>query len=349
MKQKMVTIKDIARQLRVSPSTISKALSDKKDISPAMKKKVQQLAGKLDYHPNSIAQSLVTKKTRTLGLVLPYLGNPTTIERIRGIQHICHKNGYILISSLSESDIEEEKRQITALISRRVDGIILTPAENDPRFIRLIKEAGVPFVLMGELVGGVDCDFVTGDDFEGGKLATKHLVGLGHRVIAYFGSLAQTYSDQNLLSGYQNTLKKNSLKFRKELITRGNNEKETLKRNLRKVMELSAPPTAIIAWSDIMAINILSLLKTMHLKVPEDVSLVGYDNIDFLSLFHIPLTTISVPNYQMGNKAASLLLERIEKNRKVPFQKIVFAPKLVVRNSTATPRNKLKNVNRQLV
>lgn len=336
----MVTIKDIARKLRVSPSTVSKALAEKKDISPEMKRKVQQLANELGYLPNSVARALVTKKTRTIGLVLPYLGNPTTIERIRGIQHVCHKNGYILISSLSEGSVEEERKQIEALISRRVDGVILTPMENDPCLIRSVKESGAPLVLMGELIDGVDCDFVAGNDFEGGRIATEHLFGLGHRRIAYFGSSARTYSDQNILSGYQDTLKKNSLKFRKELITWGNNEKERLKENLRKIMGLSAPPTAIIAWSDIMAINILDLLKNMDIKVPEDISLVGYDNIDFLSLFHIPLTTISVPNYQMGSKAASLLLERIEKSRRGPFKKVVFNPELVVRSSTAAPKRK---------
>ena len=181
---------------------------------------------------------------------------------------------------------------------------------------------------------------MTGNDFEGGRIAIEHLVSLGHRRIAYFGSSPRTYSDRNILAGYQKALKDHALEFKKELVSWENNEKETLKKNLKKTVELPSPPTAIIAWSDIMAINILDLLKNMDIKVPEDISLVGYDNIDFLSLFHIPLTTISVTNYQMGNKAALLLLERIEKSRKGPFQKIVFKPKLVVRNSTAAPKRK---------
>ena len=337
MLKKMVTIKEIARRLHVSPATVSKALAGKSDISPEMKRKVKQLVGELDYRPNSIARALVTKKTRTLGLVLPYLGNPTTIERVRGIQHICHENGYTLISLLSEEGIEEERKQVEALVSRRVDGIIITPAENDPCLIRAVKESGIPLVLMSELIDRADCDFVVSNDFKGGRIATEHLVGLGHRRIAYFGSSPRTYFDQTFLTGYQKALKDHSLRFKKELVFWGNNEKERLKKNLEKVTELPSPPTAIIAWSDIMAINIIDRLKNMGLKVPEDISLVGYDNIEFLSVFHIPLTTISVPNYQMGSRAASLLLERIEKGCRGPSRTVVFKPEIVVRESTSTP------------
>jgi len=332
----MVTIKDIAKKLGVSPSTISKALSDKKDVSAATKEKVKKAVRKSGYFPNSIAQALVTKTTKTIGLVTPYLGNPTLIERVKGIQEAAFASHHILISCLNEGSVEEEGEQIKALLSRRVDGIIITPVKYDEKLVEIIKKAAVPFVFMSEMINGISCDFTGDDDYNGGRLAAEHLVSLGHKRIAYFGTLSGVYSNKEVLKGYRKVLKEKAIKYDKNLITRGNHDKKVLEKNLTRVLALKNPPTAIFAWSDIMAIGILENLKQRKIKVPQDISLMGYDNMDFLSVFHIPLTTISQPNYQIGYTAAQLLLERIEKGTEFPPRKIIHKPELVVRESTSS-------------
>ena len=281
---------------------------------------------------------LVTKTTKTIGLVTPYLGNPTLIERVKGIQEAAFAHHHILISCLNEGSVEEEREQIKALLSRRVDGIILTPVKYDEKLLQIIKKATVPFVFMSEMINGIICDFTGDDDYNGGRLATEHLVSLGHKRIAYFGTLSDVYSNKEMIKGYRKVLKEKVIEYDKYLIMRGNRDKKVLEENLTRVLDLENPPTAIFAWSDIMAIGILEALKEKRIKVPQDISLVGYDNMDFLSVFHIPLTTISQPNYQIGYTAAQLLLERIEKGIELSPRKIIHKPKLVIRESISKVR-----------
>jgi len=290
----------------------------------------------MGYIPNIIARSLVMRKTSTIGLVTPYLGNPALIERIHGIQDACLSNNYLLITCLNEGRFEEETSQAEALISRKVDGIIITPTANSPRLREFIKGVEIPLVLMSEMMEGLDCDFVGEDDYEGAKIGMEYLLSLGHRDIAYFGSSPEIYSDSRIVKGYRDILEKRNIEHRKELVLWGNTDREILGRNVERLMNIVSPPTAIFAWSDILALEILSKLENMGKRVPEDISLMGYDNIDFLSLFHIPLTTISQPNFLIGHKTAELLLERIgASGNNEPPRKLIFKPELIVRRSTA--------------
>ncbi|MFH0796299.1 MAG: LacI family DNA-binding transcriptional regulator [Candidatus Omnitrophota bacterium] len=333
----MTTLKEIAEKTGVSTATVSKALNGKEDVSSVTRRKIKKAAEELGYLPNSIARSLVNKKTNALGLVTPYLENPTTYQRLKGIQDACLQNNYILISCLHEGNPKEEREQINALISRKVDGLILTPFGSDSNLLKMVTQSQIPFVLMSEMADGISCDFVGEDDFEGGRMATEYLISLGHKNIAYFGNSSQLYSDRQLLGGYQSGLKNHGIEFKEELVNWGNTTTQTLKDNLEKLISLQNKPTAIVAWNDLLAINILKSLEEKGLKVPEDMSIVGYDNIDFLSLFHIPLTTISQPNYEIGRKSAEILLERIKRGEDGPVQKVIFKPELVVRKSTSPP------------
>ncbi|MCK4307030.1 LacI family DNA-binding transcriptional regulator [candidate division WOR-3 bacterium] len=336
----MITIKDIAKKVGVSPSTVSKALCDRKDVSSTTKKRVKTVVEKLGYSPDSIARALVTKFTKTIGLVTLYIGNPTTIERIKGIQESAFHKHHILISCLNEGNIEEEIEQIETLISRRVDGIILTPVKYNEKLSKIIEKAKIPFVFMSEMLDGVDCDFAGDDDYEGGKLATEHLVTLGHKRIAYFGVSEEIYSDGEIRKGYRKILEQYEIKYDEELVTSGNLDEKALKANLTRILDFKNPPTAIFTWSDIMAIGIFKKLKKRNIKVPDDISLVGYDNMDFASVFHIPLTTISQPNYQIGSTAANLLMERIEIGNQLPPRKVVYKPELIIRESTIEKETK---------
>ncbi len=339
----MLTIRDVAKEAGVSVSTVSKALADRKDVSASTKKKIKNVAEKLGYSPNSIARALVTRSTRTIGLVTPYLGNPTIIDRVRGLQESAFRNHHILISCLNEGDVEEEREQIEALVSRRVDGIVLTPIKHDKELLGILEKARIPFVFMSEMMEGVDCDFTGDDDYEGGRLAARHLVALGHRRIAYFGVSGEASSGRQVLRGCREVLEEHGVAPDEALNAFGNQDRGVLEENLTRVLALKDPPTAVFAWSDIMAMHILQGLKERNIRVPEDVSLVGYDNVEFLSFFHVPLTTISQPNYEIGSTAADLLVERIEKGDQFLPRKVIFKPELIVRESTAragTPAGK---------
>lgn len=328
----MTTIKEIAKKAGVSPGTVSKALADREDVSVRTKRRIKKLAEELGYIPNYIARSLVTNRTHTIGLVTPYLGNPALVERIRGIQNTCLEREYFLVSCLNEGKEKEERAQIKALLSRKVDGLILTPSSQSKELKNLIKEIEIPVVLMSEMIDGLDCDFVGEDDYEGGKIATEYLIKLGHRDIAYFGNSPDIYSDRCILKGYKDTLERYGIEFKKEYIFWGNAEEKILEDNIENLLTNTA--TGIICWSDVIAIEVLKELEKRDKKVPEDISVVGYDNIEMLSLFHIPLTTIGQPNFLIGKKAVEVLLERIEKRTDEPARKVIFKPELIVRGST---------------
>ncbi|MBN1445915.1 MAG: LacI family DNA-binding transcriptional regulator [Candidatus Omnitrophica bacterium] len=331
----MNTIKDVAKKAGVSPGTVSKALLDRHDVSNSTKRRVKRVAEEMGYIPNIIARSLVTSKTNTIGLVTPYLGNPALIERLRGVQNACLSNKYLLITCLNEGGAEEELSQAEALIARKVDGIIITPTGNSIKLKEFISRIEIPVVLMSEMIEGTGCDFVGEDDYEGAKTGMEHLISLGHRNIAYFGSFPEIYSDGRLAKGYRDTLEKYGIPYRKELVLWGNTDRDILEKNVERVMNTVSAPTAIFAWSDIIAIDIMSKLGKMNINVPEDVSIIGYDNIDFLSLFHIPLTTVAQPNFLIGQKTVELLLECIERDgENEPTGKLIFRPELIVRKST---------------
>ena len=331
----MVTVKDIAKKAGVSPGTVSKALSGRGDVSSTTRRRIKKVAEELGYIPNFIARSLVINKTNTIGLVTPYLGNPALIERIRGVQEASLSRGYLLISCFNEGEEKEEIEEIEALLSRKIDGLIITPSGDSKGLRMLIEGIDVPVVLMSEIIEGLDCDFVGEDDYEGGRIATDYLIGLGHRNIAYLGNSPDIYSDREILKGYRDILERYGIGYREEYILWGNTEKGGLIENIGKLMSMSEIPTGVICWSDIIAIEVLKGLEGMGKKIPEDISVIGYDNIEMLSFFHIPLTTIGQPNFLIGKKAVELLLERIEKNgENEPSHKVVFKPSLIVRNST---------------
>lgn len=328
----MVTINEIAKLAGVSKATVSKALNDRGDISSKTKRKIKKIAKEIGYIPNSIAKSLVMKKTYTIGLILPYLGNPTTMERIKGIQDTLFKNRFILVTCFSEK--KDREIYIKEMISRKVDGIILTPVMNSIKEVDILLDKKIPFVLMSENIEEGNFDFVGDDDFYGGKIATEHLIKIGHKKIAYFGVGGNIYSDNQIKKGYMEKL--NEYGIKEKYIIENDNDRNRLKENIIEVVKKGV--TGIICWSDLMAINLINILEGIKLKIPDDISVIGYDNIDFLSIFHIPLTTVSQPNYEIGKYAAILITERI-KNPDAKPKKIIFKPELVVRKTTKEVKN----------
>ncbi|MCX8081890.1 MAG: LacI family transcriptional regulator [bacterium] len=329
----MITVKDIAKKLGISVGTVSKALNDSPDISKHTKERVKRVAKEMGYIPNLMARSLVSKKTATIGFLTSFFDNPSHMDRLRGIQYICFKNHYTLISCFSEGK-DDEISNVKRLIARKVDGLIVTSSSNSSEVKALLKNVDVPLVLMSEMIDGLDCVYVGEDDYEGMRMATEHLISLGHKNIAYFGNSPNIPSDINMLNGYRYTLEKYGIPYRKDYTFWGNTEKDILKKNVISLINMENPPTGILCWSDSIALNVMKVLREAGKKVPEDVSIVGYDNIELLSFFDIPLTTVGQQTFMIGQKSAEVLFEMIEQSEKRNNQKIIFTPELIIRNST---------------
>ncbi|MDO9465212.1 MAG: LacI family DNA-binding transcriptional regulator [bacterium] len=339
----MAGIKDIAEKADVSIATVSKALAGKEDVSKATRRKIVRIARHLNYRPNPIARSLVTRKTNTLGLIMPYITNPAATERLRGIQHSALEREFMLISCLSANDGKDsEQKYFQMLCDRQVDGIIIMPIEKSTKDFLSHFSFNLPVVIMSECINHLPYDFVGNDDEEGGRLACEHLVKGGHKHIGYLGNSPSVYSDIEIIKGYRNILEKYHIKEKSNLITFGNTNRDALRKNIAGLMSLSPHPTAIMTWSDMIAFWALEELEKLNINVPRDMALIGYDNIELSAMFRVPLTTVAQSNYQIGTSAADCLIDRIQDKLTDHPRKIIFKPSLIIRESCGL-KNTLKN------
>ena len=330
----MAGIKDIAKKADVSIATVSKALTGKEDVSKATRRKIIRVARHMNYRPNPIARSLVTRRTNTLGLIMPYITNPASTERLHGIQHAAFEREFMFISCLSaNNDNNTEQKYFQMLCDRQVDGIIIMPIEKNTKDFLSHRSSDISVVIMSECINNLPYDFVGNDDEEGGRIACEHLVKGGHKHIAYLGNSPSVYSDIEVIKGYRNVLEKHHIKESSKLITFGNTNRDTLRKNISNLMSLSPRPTAIMTWSDMIAFWCLEELEKLNIDVPGDMALIGYDNIELSAMFRIPLTTVGQSNYQIGASAADCLIDQIQNKHTVHPRKIIFQPRLVVRES----------------
>ncbi len=338
----MAGIKDIAKKADVSIATVSKALTGKEDVSKATRRKIVRIARRLNYCPNSIARSLVTRKTNTLGLIMPYITNPASTERLHGIQYAALGREFMFISCLSENDGKDtEQKYFQMLCDRQVDGIIIMPIEKSTEDFLSHPSFNIPVVIMSEYINKLPYDFVGNDDEEGGRIACEHLVKGGHKYIGYLGNSPSVYSDIGIIKGYRNILEKHHIKENSKLITFGNTNRDALRKNISNLLSLSPRPTAIMTWSDMIAFWALEELEKLNVNVPGDMALIGYDNIELSAMFRIPLTTVGQSNYQIGASAADCLIDRIQNKLTDHPRKIIFQPSLVIRESCGL-KNTLK-------
>ena len=327
-------LKEVAKEAGLSISMVSKALSGKKEISIDTKRKVQKIAQKLGYSPNILARSLVKKYSMTIGLITPYVGHPTAVERIRGMERAASERGYLVVSCTNDGFPEEENKQIDILLGRMVDGIVIQPTGDRPILIKKLESSGKPFVLMSDFIRGVETDFVGDDDREGGRLAARHLIETGYNKIGYLGSNEDSSSDREILQGIKEVLSKKGIIIDNGQITWGNMSRDRVRENVPRLAEKGVE--AIIAVSDLTAIWTIKELERIGISVPEEMAVIGYDGIELSGFFDIPLTTLEQPNFLIGYKAGELLIKRIKEEKKGsrgPKERIIYSPRLVIRRS----------------
>lgn len=347
MKYNPVTIKDIARELGISPSTVSRALKDHPDISPETKKAVNQLATKLNYQPNTVALNLRQSKTNTIGVIIPEIVHFFFSTIISGIEDVAYRAGYNVILAQSNESQAREVTDIKALFNSRVDGMLISVSRETTDFehIESILAKGVPIVFFDRVYNNPQLSKVIVDDFAGAKEATRHLIEQGCKRIAHIEGPPNLDISTQRLEGYKAALTEHGMEIDEDLITvcpsaTIDEGKEVTKR----LISIKKRPDAIFASNDPTAMGAMLAVKEMGFKIPNDIAIVGFSNWLFSALMEPPLTTVDQPGFEMGQEAAKLLIRQIEKKGKdkeeteIPPETKILKTRLIVRDSSVKPK-----------
>ncbi|MBC3756882.1 LacI family DNA-binding transcriptional regulator [Hyunsoonleella sp. SJ7] len=343
---KIVTLRDIAEQLNISVTTVSKALKDYPDVSKKTKLQVKALAETLNYKPNAFAVNLRTKESKTIGLIIPVIVHHFFSNVIKGIVSQAEKKGYLVIILQSDESYELEKKQIELLLSQRVDGIIISLANGTAKYDHLNKVMAQekPLVMFDKIAKILQCSKVIIDDRKAAYTATQHLIDIGCKRIAHFrGALLPQNSIDRFL-GYKKALLDHNLPYDPSLVyicECGDMSFEEGKKNAKQLLEDHNDVDGIFINTDLVAIGAMTTFQEMGVKIPEDISIVGFSNWFMSSVISPSLTTINQPGFEMGKVAFKQLFKEIKARKKdKPFEPktVVLETDLIVRASTKEVR-----------
>ena len=332
----MPTIVEVAKVARVSVATVSNVIRGSKKVSPELQERVRAAIRELDYYPNEIARSLKVKQTRMLGMVLPDITNPFFPDVIRGAEDNAFERGYFLMTANTDEKIGRERRIISALRSYRADGILLASAPgSDVSHILSTIQAGVSVVCLDRSVPSVKTDAVLLDNVRGSKECVRHLIQSGHRRIAVITGSLQLQTGRERLRGYEEALHETGIDVRQELIIEGDFRQESGYRLGKELLlRRRMKPTAVLVCNGVMTVGVLQALEEMNLECPDDLALATFDDLALDRSFHPHLTAVVQPGYEIGARAATMLMDRIEGKRAGEPVVVRIAPTLIVREST---------------
>ncbi|EPL03952.1 LacI family DNA-binding transcriptional regulator [Pseudomonas sp. CF161] len=329
----MATIKDVAALAGISYTTVSHVVNKTRPVSEEVRVKVEAAIKRLDYVPSAVARSLKAKTTATIGLLVPNSLNPYFAELARGIEDYCERNGYCVILCNSDDNPHKQSSYLRVLLEKRVDGLIVTSAGGDSGLAEGLAAVRTPMVIVDRGLEGVDADLVRIDHEYGAYLATRHLLELGHRDIACIGGPANTSVAQMRLAGFLRALKEAGLEVPPERILQSDFT-STGGYSAAALLLQNNPPSAIFASNDMMGIGVLRAAAECNIRVPSELSVIGFDDIQMSRYVYPALTTVGQSILQLGEQAAELLLRRIAKPGQAIDQRIV-TPNIVLRESTA--------------
>ena len=311
--RKSVTRNDVAFAAGVSPATVSYVVNDgPRPVSPETRKKVLEVINRLGYQPNAVARNLRRQRTSTLGLILPDTHNPYFAEVARAVEQTAFERGFTVMICHTDYNLDRELHYVSVLIAERAAGVIWFPATNSAEPARLLTEYDVPLVVLDRQVEGSQATSVLADNFRGGYIAAQHLIELGHRKIGCITRPFDLYHSQERVRGYQAALRNAGLPIEERLAVKGGFRLEDGRAAAFRLLDQHRDMTAIFAYNDFMAIGALRAVIERGLRVPEDVSVVGFDDIP-QSAFTCPaLTTVRQPKHEMGCQGAGLLLDLID-------------------------------------
>jgi LacI family transcriptional regulator len=346
MKFEAITIKDIAKALGLSTSTVSRALRDSYEISPETKKLVLEYAEKIKYHPNPIALSLKERRSRSIGVIISEIANSFFSQAIDGIESIAYKNGYNVIISQSRESYEREASHLQFLTSRSIDGLIVSVSAETKDFsnFKELFEKGMPIVFFDRIVNEINTYKVTIDNYQGAYDATHYLIEQGYKRVAAVSNNENLSITEDRLTGYYAALADHGFEGKREFVkycAHGGLLLHEVEQVITELINLKTRPDAILALGDKLTTGCLRILKAKKIKVPDDIGLIGFSNSDITELIEPPLSIIKQPAFEMGEIATDLLLQLIESKRPVTeFETKKLAPQLIIRQSAENKKKK---------
>ncbi len=335
MSSKQITIKDLARRLNISVSTVSRALRNAIDINPETKQAVLDLAEKLHYQPNVMAQGLVKKRTRIIGIIVPVIHSNYFSEALSSMTEIANEYGYHLMFCQSNEDEEQEKKNIKKLLACQVDGILISVSKDSQDISELekVRRAGVPIVMFDRTLAEFRCNKVVVDEYEGAFKAVEHLIKKGCRRISHIAGPMNASVSTNRMKGYVDALEKNKIPFDKSMVFRCEGFEEDALEAIKKITKLKPLPDGIFCINDLSAITAIKYLKKKGIQVPEEIRVVGFNNDPVSEMVEPSLTTVMQPGYEVGKLAMKMLVDEIDKPVK-DFETVQLRTQLIIRGSS---------------
>jgi LacI family transcriptional regulator len=338
----MVTIREVARQAKVSVGTVSNVLAGSATVRSELRRRVEDAMRGLDYHPNQIARSLKTRQTKTLGMVISDITNPFFPQVVRGAEDAAIAAGYLLITLNTDDNPERERQSLSMLRARKVDGLLLTVAasRDDMHHVAQFRDSGLPIVCIDREVPGIPLDLVCSDNARGAKMCMQHLISRGHRRIGYLSGTVGLFTAVTRLDGFNQALAEAGLPADPRLVRHGDFRFDSGYRLAKEMLLEHEPPTALFGSNAMMGFGALKAIHELGLRCPEDVALAMFDDVPFGDVIQPRLTVVAQPAYEMGHVATELLIARLEgRETSAEPVKRVLVPELLVRESTISRRS----------
>lgn len=335
----MATIKEVARRARVSVGTVSNVLGGRVPVSPRLREQVLAIVQELDYHPNHIARSLKMRQTKMLGMVISDITNPFFPQLVRGAEDAAWKHHYILITFNSDDQLEREKLVLSALRTRRVDGVLLVAAstEGEHAHIRGAIDAGIPVVCLDREVSGLGLDSVMVDNVTGARDCVEHLISLGHRRIGMLAGPADLEVSRQRYQGYAEALEGAGIPLDRNLVMPCGSRLETSYPAAQALLDLPDRPSAVFTANAMMAMAVFRAVHDLGLRCPADLAIASFDDPPFSEAIRPQLTAVAQPSYQLGFQGAELLIRRIQEPQG-DRHRLLLRTELKIRESSARPR-----------
>lgn len=326
-----VTIKDVAAHAAVSVATVSAVINGNKYVSPELEQRVRVSIAALGYERNSFAQGLKTQTSHTIGLIVSDIANPFFTSMVRGVEDVANAHHYALILGNTDESLDKERSYIRLLESKRADGLIIAATAGSHKYLQAAQH--LPLVSIDRSLFELGIDSVLVDNVAGARAAIEHLIALGHRRIGIVTGIPGITSTEERLAGYKQALAAHGIALDPALIAVADSRVGGGERGTMQLLTLQgARPTALFLMNGLMIIGALRAITQAGLRCPQDIALVGFDEFEWSSVMQPPLTTVRQPIYEIGQKAAQLLFERLQKREKEPSE-VRLHPQLIVRES----------------
>jgi len=329
-----VTIKDVARRAGVSTATVSRVLAGKTGVSEGLRESVLAAAQELAYQPSRVARSLRVQRSAIIGLIISDIQNPFFTSLVRAVEDVAYQHGYGVFLCNSDEDIEKERLYIEILHAEKVAGVVISATGEEGNPSRVLVEAGIPVVAVDRRMKDLEVDTVVIDNVSAACEIVGHLIGDGHRRIGAVVGPEGTTTGRERLEGYARALRGHDLPILPELVRAGLPKEEFGYLSVSELLSLSEPPTGLFTGNNLLTAGALRAIRERELRIPDDIALVAFDELDWMSLVEPGLTVVAQPTYDLGRAAAELLFDRVEGGAH-PAEELVLTPTLVIRQSCA--------------